>query len=187
MQSAEQTVGRRTQRRMLRMMSGSGQRVINASGGAAEQDSAQSSGDSDVASCAEKASMQADSRLEYEYSNLETWVDWIKRTINTAETLLHKHGNDWVSRWRRRVWTWAHRVAGHARSRWTSRSLSWNPELSPFSRGRRQAHPRKRWGDEICAYLRDKGYNVDDGNWRTYAANEELWKSMEADFARFSE
>eukprot|EP00973_Karenia_brevis_P004692 644076-Karenia_brevis.AAC.1 len=62
-------------------------------------------------------------------SELESWVEWLKRTTTEAEQHLAKNQiDDWITAWRRRVWRWASRVACLSVERWAYKALNWHPE-----------------------------------------------------------
>eukprot|EP00973_Karenia_brevis_P018647 2557449-Karenia_brevis.AAC.1 len=89
------------QRRMMRLMLGSGRRV--------ERQCAETQ--SDTTQSSDEQTKEEEMHLEIpEIWELEPWVDWVRRTTHLAEKEMQKAGvQDWVSQQRHRKWM----LAGH--------------------------------------------------------------------------
>ena len=110
---------------------------------------------------------------------LEPWQDWIKRVTRLIEDQLKNHNmENWVTVYRKRTWKWAYIVCNMDYERWARSALEWRPEFK-LDIGRRQARPRKRWDDDISAFLKNRNLHED---WKTYAKDENLWFNLESEF-----
>eukprot|EP00973_Karenia_brevis_P068972 9587603-Karenia_brevis.AAC.1 len=157
---------RSAQRRMLRTILGSGQRIKD------NTDSSSSSGSTES------------SKIEEE---LESWVEWIQRVTTDALEAMTKAGvPDWVDEQIRRKWTWCGHVCRRTDGRWAKRILGWSP-----MRGRRcQGHPLTRWCDDVdmftkslessCAPQRSRF-----AEWSATAMDRETWTSLESKYVDF--
>ena len=134
----------RTQRKMLRMILGSGRRIVETS-------------DNVESSSSNASEPSSENGLG---PPRESWVAWVKRTTHTAESLLGR-SNDWCTSWKRRTWQFAYRVATADSRRWTWRVSRWAPGNEAAAR--RAPHgPKKRWTDDIIRFL--KGNDIDAAN-----------------------
>jgi len=78
-------------------------------------------------------------------TNLEPWVDFIKRTTREAEERLDRLKiEDWVTAQRRRKWNFARRVATQERSWWSSNAAKWNPAITSSRTSRPPGRPKQR-------------------------------------------
>ena len=155
----------RTQRKMLRMVVGSGRRrTVRDDGGTTGSGSEEDDSD-----------------------GLEPWPEWIQRTTRAAEAQLERqHLTKWIAAWRKKVWRWAARVAAYSPTRWAWKAMSWQPEMSPRAKGRLPQGQRKRWCDDIVHFLRTKGISTDAETWMQHAADESLWAQLEEEFCQYS-
>jgi len=160
----------RTQRRMLRMVLGSGRRRL------VVETAATSSHDVD-SQCDEQVNGETTSDEDH----LETWVDWLKRTTHYIEDHLAKLSiESWVHQARRRIWNWAQHVSSLSDDRWAKQLVIWKPDLHfdgmVLRHGRRRARPRARWDDDISAFLAQcVGYH---GPWMTLAQDTTQWTNL---------
>ena len=163
----------RTQRKMLRMILGSGRRkLIDSPEIGSDHASNSSSGASDSGTSGTS-------------NHLEAWQDWLKRTAHTAESQLQKYKIDnWITAWRRKVWRWAGRVARFSRERWALKASQWDPASSKHAKGRPQAHPRKRWSDDIVCFLKSKDITTTSTEWHRHAMDRSQWTDWEEEFCR---
>ncbi|CAK0873910.1 unnamed protein product, partial [Prorocentrum cordatum] len=163
------------QRRMLRMLFGSGRRretqqENQAPGGCEAPDARESDDDSHVDEVPAGGA-------------LEPWVDWIKRVIHHIEEHMNKlHIDCWWEAARRKIWKFAARIANMPSDRWAVKAVNWIPELDPRARGRLPGRPRKRWADDVVNFLRDAGYDAPGGDWISLACNVELWMILQDGF-----
>ena len=104
----------RTQRRMLRMMLGSGRRrMTNVTNDSDSSDDVESLQNSDSHAGAGVSEVSDESDL------LEPWVDWKKRVTRTVEAQLGRLGmENWINAQRRREFRWARRVVCLSADRW---------------------------------------------------------------------
>ena len=153
---------RATQRKMLRMILGAKRRVLDASA---------SSNDGRSSTSNESSGEQ----------NLEAWPDFLKRTTRIVDAQLKGANLDeWVTLWRKRQWRWAGKVVQLHQHKWSYGALCWQPVLDCTSGGvRAQARPRRRWDDDIKAYL-DHG-----PHWVVLAADWVRWRALEGGFLDF--
>ena len=127
---------RTTQRKMLRMILGARRRVLDTS--VLSNDACSSTSDE-----------------TYEELNLEAWPDFLKRTTRMVESQLQGANLDeWVTLWRQIQWRWAGKVVQLDQHKWSYVAMLWQPMLDCTSGGvRAQARPRKKWDDDIKAFL----------------------------------
>ena len=138
---------RRTQRRMLRMILGSGRRTTVDQNGSKE---------------------------------LETWVDWLKRTTHEVEDRLASlNMDDWVTSHRRTKLEWARKLVTTDVNTWAFRALAWQPD--PWKYQRPQARPRRRWLGDITEILDRIGVTMP---WQAALGNDEVWSSVLNDLQR---
>ena len=92
--------------------------------------------------------------------------------------------DDWAVQQRRRKWRFAGRVANQNTDRWSKADLRWSPQYSASQRGgRKQGHPRKRWGDDLVTIV--NAAHVDGHvDWQLVASNLPEWDAMEASYVR---
>ena len=160
---------RRVQRRMLRMMAGCPRRLtttnteanvaqtainLNIEGHSTEIPMNHEESGSDVSSSPNDAGDEPPAESENGESELEPWVEFIKRTTRSIELKLKRLGtDDWVSQARRRKWQLAQRILTDSSWKWSSVALKWNPETMfdgmRSQAQRRAARPKTRWTDEF--------------------------------------
>ena len=128
---------------------------------------------------------QADQELEElgEEEQLDSWVDWLKRTTSEATDALEKVGaEDWVTVLRRRKWLWAGRVCRHSGERWTSKIMHWTPEEGLRSVGR----PRSRWQDQLNSFSKTlPGFEEDEHAWQLLLQSLQTEQALASDFVAF--
>ena len=113
-------------------------------------------------------------------THLEPWLEWLARTTHAAEVQLRRyHIDDWIVGWRRKVWRWAGRVARLSPDRWANKAMLWQPETSAHAMGRSQAHPRKRWADDIVKFLHTQGTDAALDAWHRHTTD---WNTLEKKF-----
>ena len=82
-------------------------------------------------------------RLVLSEGDLETWVDWIKRsTAEVRQLMVAQKIPDWVTEQQVRVQKWSEKLQQMPSDRWAKRALNWKPD-GCRSRGR----PVTRWTD----------------------------------------
>ena len=91
-----------------------------------------------------------------ETTDLEPWVDWIRRCTHEVEARMKKlRLDDWVTLQRRRKWRWAHKIATTTQDTWTTIALQWDPTLDrQLDARRRTGRPTPRWTDDIIDHIR---------------------------------
>ena len=100
---------RSTQRKMLRSILGKGRAVLQT-----DSSDTTSSGDSSASSHSE--------------DKLESWVEWVQRVTEEAETVMKKVGvPDWVEEHYRRKWKWCGHVCRREDGRWCCKVLAFSP------------------------------------------------------------
>ena len=123
--------------------------------------------------------------LSEDREELETWVEWIKRTTHQAEQHLENMRiENWMVKIRRQKWRCAQRHAILDHDRWSHVALIWNP-LTHYTgsrpRGhRRAARPKVRWVDDITHFA--NLHNL--GNWIQSAFDNKLWQRLESEFVK---
>ena len=85
---------------------------------------------------------------------------------------------DSVTHQRRPYFRWAGHVAQRQDRRWSTLVLGWASEAS---RGRQRARPRRRWGDRLLDFFRDRGCDA----WMALAMDRDEWKTHESAFLVF--
>ena len=155
---------RKTQRCMLRQILQRGRRITSAGCGDTQEDS--------------ELEDETPDEPERDELLLETWVDWIKRVTESAESLCNKLGlEDWITTQRRFKWRWAGHLVRRQDHRWSLKLLHWVPVWR-----RSAGHPCARWIDSIELFLgRFQDYN--SGDWILHAMNKDEWKKLEDDYA----
>ena len=110
----------------------------------------------------------------------ETYLSWIHRTTEEAETLQQRYGfAEWVTEARRRKFKWAGHVSRREDGRWTRKILEWSVLGS-----RKPGHPCTRWTDSIDEFFSTAVHAGSDQEfWITFATDREAWKTLEADYA----
>ena len=127
---------------------------------------------------------------------LEPWADFVKRATRIAEVAIEKvEIEEWTTTFFRKQWRWAARVARQDHDRWSRLAAEWDPGIDDKRHGfRRQARPRKRWDDDINAFLRtapqndtatDEQHNTTKPSWINLA-KEPHWTTMENSFVNFA-
>ena len=165
---------RSAHRRMLRWILGAGRRVLST-----DQESGAASESSDDAPMEAASQPEFDSEEEPEELEIESWIDWVRRTTHIAEENLRKAGlEDWVRAVRRKQWRWAGHIARRADDRWSTRLLTWTPCGGSRCRGR----PNKRWGDQFDDFFAK--YNGSPrGLWHLLALHRDDWHALENAYA----
>ena len=134
-----------TQRKMLRMILGSGRQRL-------KRRTSSASGLTDSSA----TSPDTDAKIGDE--NVESWIQWVVRTTQTIEThAVRNKIDDWCLTWRRRTWRFARRVAYDSSGKWTLRAAMWDANRDKRAKGRPPNRPHKRWSDDICQYLQSLG------------------------------
>ena len=101
----------------------------------------------------------------------EDWVDFIKRTTHTSESLMLELGcESWVKSHRRKKWQFLRKMASTTEQKWAKRILLWKPFFRCCPE-RCVGHPYSRWGDRIDDLV--------GGDWLVHAADGEIWKLLE--------
>eukprot|EP00973_Karenia_brevis_P033894 4676638-Karenia_brevis.AAC.1 len=81
---------------------------------------------------------------------------------------------------RRRKWKWAARFATLSTDRWAVRAYWWNPAIQNERvqlHGRRQGHPRKRWDEDVSAFV---SHEINfQAHWTSLASNASQWDTYE--------
>ena len=155
---------------MLRMILGSGRRPVEA----------QADGDLESASSSTAASA---SDGVHEQVAVESWIEWVIRTTRQVEGHAHSNNSeDWCLLWRRRVWRFAHRVTALSSGKWSLRATLWDASRDRRAKGRLQNRPRKRWADDICAYLQSQGYDAGHDRWFLLPFSAEQQSALEDGF-----
>ena len=104
----------------------------------------------------------------------ETWVDFVKRSAHTVDSMADFHGlENWAMAYRRRKWRFAGRLARQTDDRWSAKLLEWQP---CHGMGRSRGHPKTRWADQIEALA--------GGNWREFANDVSHWGALEEGFVQ---
>lgn len=185
----------RTQRRMLRMILGSGRRRQNLNTSVQdndEHDTANEPADDPDLDCDVDSNVGEllENQLEdiSEEDALEPWADWIKRVTHRVEEQVRKLNlQSWVVKARAAKWKWAFRVANHDANRWTRQVLDWDPELlfdGPRSRAqRKRGRPQLRWIDDIVQFTQ---YRHNILQWQQLATNAASWDELSDDFCNES-
>ena len=101
-------------------------------------------------------------------TDLEPWVDWIRRCTHDAENRMKKMNlDDWVTIQRRRKWRWPNKVASTTHDTWTTIALQWDPTLDTQLHARRRTgHPKTRWTDDVKAHVRHTSTHARDNTTR---------------------
>ena len=110
---------------------------------------------------------------------IETWVDWLKRTTREAEAKLEDlNMRQWTTSIRQQKWRWAGKVAQMEDSRWAKILATWLPGRdAPTTRN--PGRQLLRWSDDITRFLVNFGITED---WMEVAQNAELWLALEDDY-----
>ena len=104
----------------------------------------------------------------------ETWVEFVKRSARTVDSMANFHGiENWALAYRRRKWRFAGRLARQNDDRWSAKLLEWQP---CHGLGRSRGHPRTRWADQIEALA--------GGNWKETANDKSHWDALEEGFVQ---
>ena len=122
-----------------------------------------------------------------EASQLEPWVDWIRRVTHRAEEQAAKMKiESWTVRSRRQRWRWADRVVNKLpKDRWAVRSLEWDPQAGFDGRAskahRRQGRPNIRWTDQFTSFA-EIVYQK-PVCWSELVKNKNFWSQHQESFA----
>jgi hypothetical protein len=113
---------------------------------------------------------------------VESWVDWVKRTTGEAELLYKESGGmDWVREQQRRKWQWAGHIARRSDGRWTRKVLDWEPDGV-----RRKGRPCTRWEDILRKFFEASlGEDLPGDFWKFQALDRDIWKGIEEDFVEY--
>ena len=108
----------------------------------------------------------------------EQYWDYLSRTAHEIDVQMARSGiESWVMQQRRRLFRWAGQVSRAIDGRWSRRAMDWDPRFDGenFLRhaARDQGRPEKKWTDQMGKFNKD---------WRTLAANENQWMSLEEEF-----
>ena len=156
---------RKTQRRMLRLILGSGRRRTKEACTTPSE-------------CSLEAALTEGPEDQSELEELEPWVDWIRRTTHHVEDAMSKINiEDWVTRSKRIKWRFLVKTLDRAEDRWTRRLLLWSPAGT-----RRVGRPTKRWEDEPLAFLRQTFES--EVRWEDLVTNTDALKLLEDDFSK---
>ena len=202
---------KRTQRQMLRMIIHLPRRVSERreepSGPQDRADSVPSTDSgSDVASVLAEEDAQHqrhEAEAADDTTNLESWVEWIKRSTREAEKHMSSLGiDDWIQQQRRRKWRWFQHVAQSFSCEWMHKVLMWSPPEHPkLISQRRQSRPKRRWLDDIMSFtllfadrfqheaktrLTEAGCVQDAAPFLMKLACTSTWADLEGDFVDFS-
>ena len=150
---------------MLRMVLNSKRRTLRAS----------SSDASDSADTSEQGS---------DTSNLEPWVDFLKRTAQWTDEQLQNAGlSQWTVLWKKKKWQWAGKLMKDGVDKWSVRATLWQPLVhSNAPRGRRQARPKKRWEQDFVDYIKNVLPETSK-SWHDLARDQEWWLADTEKFA----
>jgi len=111
---------------------------------------------------------------------LEDYIDWIKRSTETAEGHARRcKVTNWVEGQRARKWALAGHIARRLDGRWSTRAMKWEPTTG----SRKVGHPSKRWSDTLVAYC----WNVqlaEGGTWWDIAVDRRRWASLQVGFVK---
>jgi hypothetical protein len=155
---------RTVQRKMLRMILCAKRRTISSEDASTKSDS--TDGDS----------------IEQE-ALLEPWPAFLERTARWTEEQMGKAGQEeWLTQWRRRQWAWASKLQNKNAHKWSAAATLWNPLLhSRAPCGRPQARPRKRWHEDMQAFLRHK-FGESCESWHAIAMRSESWMGLSSEY-----
>eukprot|EP00973_Karenia_brevis_P051974 7219106-Karenia_brevis.AAC.1 len=160
---------RSTQRRMLRWMLGAGRKPKRSTAGPDTDQHSEGS---------EEEETEPEMKSEDEELELESWLDWIRRSTEISEEQLQRLGkDDWVKAQRRRKWRLAGHLARRTDGRWSRKAIFWRPHDSYRCPG----HPRKRWRDGLESFFRRPEY-TELGCWYEAALDQDRWKELEKEF-----
>ena len=120
-----------------------------------------------------------------EQSELEPWVDFIKRITHDIETKLKNLKTDnWVTQARRRKWGMACRILQDGDTRWSTIALKSDPQTmfdgNASHACRMVARPKTRWTDEIVKIARRCYQN--STTWTELMTDGNFWSSHEKEF-----
>ena len=162
---------RTSQRKMLRMILGTGRRV-----GIKPDDNSSSSRTSDGDGSSVIVEEEDD-----EKQLMEPWLDFIRRTTHSAvEAAEAAKVKDWILLQRERKWRWAGHVARRTDGRWTKKLLEWKPE------GRRSpGRPQTRWEHTLTKFVSRRLAFIESG-WKDLAAHRGSWELLAEDFGNFT-
>ena len=189
----------RTQRKMLRMILGAGRRRLTqqttpkepttdeeATATAAltqqenynDDDADLSEDDGDVKSNLTQES--AGQHSEPDEDMMEPWGDWIKRVTSQAEKQLERLNIEtWVQTARKHKWSFVTKVTHMNHDRWTKKAAFGDPTITTTRAIRNEGHPRKRWLDDISAYLQQ--HSIHSSPW-LHSRHVHEWKVLGHDF-----
>jgi hypothetical protein len=112
---------------------------------------------------------------------IESWVDWVKRTTREAEQRMDGLGiESWIGQSRRLKWRFAGKMARGSQDKWSYKILNWMPELDAKS-SRSQGRPRTRWEDAIAAIT---SAHCGTWEWTVAARDHKHWNQLEAEYIK---
>ena len=113
-------------------------------------------------------------------SELENWVDWIRRATHTADQHARRAKvSDWVEEQRRRYFCWAGHIAKRKDCRWSRLVLDWIPPEGK----RKVGHPKQRWADKLVAFLTAHN-DTNACSWTAVAADRQHWARLTEAFVK---
>ena len=175
-----ENVLRKAQRRMLRIVAGSGRRRAKQDNCTNAVAATRSSG-SDESSIDETVAQTVISEDIDCHEILEPWVDWIRRTTHFVEETLASAGvEDWVRKHKRAKWSRASQVLKLDEHRWSRRVLLWDPgaEVCNF---RRVGRPIRRWEGSLNNFLQNF-YCLQNVDWKAVAEDDGTWTLLEDEY-----
>ena len=79
---------------------------------------------------------------------LESWVDWMKRTTNEAENLMRSLKYDtWVDLHKAAKLAWQQEIDACSNFKWSHKLRMWDPQFC-VKTFRARGRPKKRWSDQ---------------------------------------
>ena len=92
---------------------------------------------------------------EEDFSLLEPWQDFVRRTTRIIEGIsIEKGFEDWITIWRRKQWKFAGELVTTQMHKWSYKAMSWRPDWHGEAEGyRSQGRPNKKWEDDITRNL----------------------------------
>ena len=167
---------RKTQRRLLRIVFGSGRRMVEST-----EENASTHSSEDRNSVKDD---QEDAGESLGSLHLEPWEDWIRRTTRQAEEQLRVCGlEDWTAKYRQRKWRLARKIWTLDAKRWAKTALNWDASEDP-TLSRRVGRPTSRWTDgfNVCVH---RTFGKEAGtSWKDVITHDESWASLEPEFLR---
>jgi hypothetical protein len=119
----------------------------------------------------------------------EDYVDWIRRATRRAEGLARAAGVPcWVEEHLNCKWRWGRNIANMQENMWAQKTTFWRDAAwsaeQPRGSSRTAIRSRRghftRWEGDFVKYAGMHGWD----SWQSIAADEQTWKSHEADFIK---